>query len=106
MRDLNYAFKQLCRQHCDGSYAARADRERILDLCASQLQALGCRNLHAENLKPKHIERLVKGWLAEVVSAGTLKNRMTALRWLAEKLGKQNIVARSNTAYGIPDRAM
>jgi hypothetical protein len=29
---------------------------------------------------------------------------MTALRWLAEKIGKQNIVARENASYGIADR--
>ena len=27
--------------------------------------------------------------------------RMSALRWLAEKIDKQNIVARENAAYGI-----
>ena len=29
---------------------------------------------------------------------------MSALRWWAEKIGKENIVARTNAAYGIPDR--
>ena len=29
---------------------------------------------------------------------------MAVLRWLAQKVGKDNIVARTNAAYGIPDR--
>ena len=33
-----------------------------------------------------------------------MKNRMSALRWVAEKIGKENIVARDNAAYGIADR--
>ncbi len=40
----------------------------------------------------------------EEISAGTFKNRMSALRWLAEKIDQQNIVARDNAAYGIADR--
>jgi hypothetical protein len=47
---------------------------------------------------------LAERWLAENLSPGTIKNRMSALRWWAEKIGKENIVARTNAAYGIPDR--
>ena len=36
MRDLNYQLKQLCQRNCDGSYATRADRERMLALFANQ----------------------------------------------------------------------
>ena len=35
MRDLNYALRQLCQHHRDGSYATQTDRERILDLIAN-----------------------------------------------------------------------
>jgi len=104
MRDLNYDFKQLCRHNRDGSYATQADREHILDLIADQLYEMGFRGLRAHGLKPKHIEKLVERWLTEKRSPGTIKNRMATLRWAAQKLGKENIVARSNAAYGIPDR--
>jgi len=60
--------------------------------------------MDAHSLKPKHVEQLVERWLAEKLSAGTMKNRMTALRWWAEKIGKENVVARTNAAYAIPDR--
>ncbi len=104
MRDLNYDLKQLCRHNRDGSYATQADREHILDLIADQLHAMGFRHMNAHSLKPKHVERLVERWLAESLSPGTIKNRMSTLRWWAQKTGKENIIARSNAAYGIPDR--
>src|SRR5213080_658500 len=102
MRDLNYDLKQLCRHNRDGSYATQADREHILDLIADQLYEMGFRGLRAHGLKPKHIEKLVERWLTEKRSPGTIKNRMATLRWAAQKLGKENIVARSNAAYGVP----
>src|ERR1700674_915812 len=104
MRDLNYDFKQLCRRNRDGSFATQADREHILDLCADQLHEMGVRGLRAQGFKPKHVQMLVERWLAEELSPGTIKNRMSALRWLAQKIGKENIVARTNADYGIPDR--
>src|ERR1700694_3848018 len=104
MRDLNYDLKQLCRHHRGGSHATQADREHILDLIADPLHEMGFRHMNAHSLKPKHVEKLVERWLAEELSPGTIKNRMSALRWLAEKTGKENIIARTNAAYGIPDR--
>ena len=104
MRDLNHDFKELCRHNRDGSYATQADREHILDLIANQLHEMGHRDLRAQNLKPKHVEKLVARWLAEELSPGTIKNRMSVLRWTVQKLGKDNIVERTNAAYGIPDR--
>ena len=104
MRDLNRDFKVLCRHNRDGSYATQADREHILDLIADQLHEMGFRGLRAQGLKPKHVEKLVARWLAEELSPGTVKNRMAVMRWAVQKLGKDNIVARTNAAYGIPDR--
>jgi hypothetical protein len=104
MRDLNYSLKQLCRRNHDGAFGTQADRERILDQIADQLDEMGFHHMDAHSLKPKHVERLVERWLAEDLAPGTIKNRMTQLRWWAEKVGKQNVVARTNAAYGIPDR--
>jgi integrase len=104
MRDLNYQLKKLCRQCREGSYATQVKRERMLTLMANQLHELGYRSMTARSLKPKHIEALVKHWFAQGLSIGTIKNRMAAIRWWAHKVDKQNVVARSNEHYGIPDR--
>lgn len=104
MRDLNFEFKQLCQRNCDGSFATRSDRERILTLVADQLQQLGYRNMHADSLKPKHIAALLSRWQAEGIATGTIKNRMSALRWLCEKVGKPGMMPHSNADYGIAHR--
>jgi integrase len=104
MRDLNHDFKTLCGRNRDGSYATQADRERILTLIANQLEAGGFHQLRAPGMRPKHVEYLVAHWHGEELAAGTFKNRMSALRWLAEKIDKQNIVARDNAAYDIAER--
>ena len=106
MRDLNYQLKQLCRRNRDGSFATQRDRERLLSLIADQLHALGYRGLRAQSLKPKHVEALVARWQAEARSAGTIKNRMAALRWWAQKVGRENVIARRNEHYGIPERRL
>ncbi len=104
MRDLNYELKQLCRRNHDGSYAAQRDRERVLDLVASQLHDLGYRHMTVASLKPKHVEGLVERWKAEGLAVGTIKTRMAELRWWAEKIGKQNVMAPDNDHYGIGNR--
>ena len=65
---------------------------------------MGYRQMQAKSLKPKHIEALVAQWQERGLSIGTIKNRMAAIRWWATKINKQNVVARSNEYYGIPDR--
>jgi integrase len=104
LRNLNYQLKQLCRQNRDGSYSTQAKRAHHLMLIANQLHVLGFQGIGASSLKPKHIDALVKHWLEQDLSTGTIKNRMAVLRWWAQKVGKQNVVARSNDHYGIPNR--
>ena len=104
MRELNYQLKQICRCNRDGSYRTQADRERLLTLIANQLHALGYRKMGAHSLKPKHVEALVRHWQETDLSVGAIKNRLSVIRWWAMKVGRQNVVARSNDHYGIPDR--
>ena len=105
MQALNYELKQLCARNRDGSFATQAGRERILTLIANQLREMGFVNMRVQSLKSRHVEKLVERWTAEGLRTGTIKNRMAELRWWAEKIGKPNIVAKSNDAYGIADRS-
>ena len=104
MRGLNHQLKQLCRHNREGSYGTQVRRERELTLIANQLHELGYRGMNDHSLKPKHVEALVERWLDKEVAAGTIKNRMSAFRWWAKKVNRQNVVARSNDHYGIPNR--
>jgi len=104
MRDLNYELKQLCHRNCDGSFATQRDRERVLDQIANQLHVWGYQHMGATSLKSKHVERLVESWKAAGLAVGTIKNRMAELRWWAEKIGRQKVVANDNAHYGIGRR--
>jgi Phage integrase, N-terminal/Integrase len=104
MRDLNYALKQLGTHNRDGSYTTQANRARTLSLIADQLYTLGYKQLHATELKGRHVNALVTLWLRQALAPGTIKNRMAALRWWAEKVGRAWVLARDNAHYGIPER--
>ena len=104
MKDLNYQLKTLCKANRDGSYATQATRSRILDLIANQLHELGYKHMQARSLKPKHVDALVSHWKDQRISVGTFKNRLSALRWWANKVGKADIIARDNNAYDIGNR--
>ena len=104
MRDLNYQLKLLCKHSHEGSCATRVGRERQLSAMANQLHDLGFRQLKATSLKQKHVQALVDQWLEQNLSPGTVKNRMSCLRWWAEKVNRRAVVAGTNDFYGIPDR--
>ncbi len=55
MREFNYELKNLCSRNRDGSFSTRANRERILDLIANQLQEMGFKHMHATSMKSKHV---------------------------------------------------
>lgn len=104
MKDLNYELKKLCQRNRDGSYATQHARERILTLVANQLHEMGFKDMKATSLKPKHVTALVERWKTESLAVGTIKVRMSVLRWWADKIQKQNVIARDNEHYGIPNR--
>jgi site-specific recombinase XerC len=104
VKDLNYQLKELCRRNRDGGYATQAGRGRMLDLIATQLHELGYRGMRPTSLKPKHVDALVSHWREQGISIGTQKNRLSAIRWWADKVNKQSVVARDNEAYGIGAR--
>jgi site-specific recombinase XerC len=104
MDDLTYTLRQLCQRNRDGSFATQKDRERSLILMACQLREAGFRQMRATSLKGKHVEVLLQRWRAEGLGTGTLKNRLSHLRWWAEKVGKAGILPVDNTQLGIPRR--
>lgn len=104
MDDLTYSLRQLCQRNRDGSHATQADRQRSLTLAARQLREAGFRQTKAGSLKGKHIEALLQRWQGEGLSTGTLKNRLSHLRWWAQKVGKAGILPADNRLLGIPER--
>ena len=104
MRNLAFQFKNMCDRNKNGSHSSQASRRRLCSMIAKHLEQLGFRNLEIGSLKPKHVEALVAHWKEEQLAIGTIKNLMTAVRFWAEHVGKENVVKRSNRDYGIGDR--
>ena len=104
MRQLNFDLKTLQARHRGGAFITRRDRAYALNQAANLLHALGFRRLRATGLKRKHVNALVAEWQRRGLAAGTVKNRMAHLRWLAKKIGKPGIVRRDNASYGVGAR--
>lgn len=102
--DIFVDLMRLVERNRDGSYATQAARRDVLAQVAHDLKDLGFRTLPATGLKPKHVASLVGRWQATGIAVGTMKNRMSHVRWWAEKVGKQNCVPRTNAELGIGRR--
>ncbi|MDE1173386.1 MAG: integrase domain-containing protein [Parvibaculaceae bacterium] len=101
---MTYTLRQLCQRNRDGSYNTQADRMRSFALAARQLREAGFRQMKASSLKGKHVQALLDRWQGEGLSSGTIKNRLSHLRWWAEKIGKAGILPSDNTQLGVPER--
>ncbi|CCN21687.1 putative integrase [Bordetella bronchiseptica 1289] len=104
MDDLTYTLRQLCQRNRDGSHNTQADRMRSLALAARQLREAGFRQMKASSLKGKHVQALLERWQGEGLSSGTIKNRLSHLRWWAEKISKSGILPADNTQLGVAER--
>lgn len=104
MYDLTYEVKRLAERNRDGSYATQADRKRMLMLLANQLVAMGYQQLHATELKGRHINRLLALWRTQALSHATIRNRLAVLRWWEDKIGKHGLLPRSNSAFQLEPR--
>ena len=104
MDDLTYTLRQLCQRNRDGSYNTQADRMRSLALVARQLREAGFRQMKASSLKGKHVQALLDRWQGEGLSSGTIKNRLSHLRWWVEKIGKSGILPADNMQLGVAER--
>lgn len=101
MDDLTYHLMQLARRNEDGSYKTQANRRHMLKLFARELKEGGFKLPSAGSLKPKHVEFLIAGWKSSQLSDRTIENRLCALRWWGEKVGKPSVVRRRNEDYGV-----
>ncbi|MCW0983601.1 integrase domain-containing protein [Agrobacterium sp. BT-220-3] len=94
----------MTQRNRDGSFGTQTNRKRGLTAMADDLSDLGYKLPSAASLKPKHIEALVERWLDADTTDASIRNRLTWLRWWAEKVNKPNVVNRDNAAYGVAER--
>lgn len=102
--DLKHSIIVDMRNTREGSYNTRAARKKRLLLIANQLATGGYKIGHIKQLKLKHVEYLVELWLQQCLSAGTIKNRMTDLRWMMNRYNKGDLIPAKNDAFNIPQR--
>jgi len=88
----------------EGSAGTQANRASHLHIMARELSEMGYRHLSPKNFKRKHLDALVRHWMERELAIVTIKGRMSTIRWLAAKIGKPNLVPRTNAELGIPDR--
>lgn len=104
MDDLTMDLVRLCRRNRDGSFGTQTNRQRGLTAIADELRHLGYKLPGAASLKPKHIEALIEKWHDDDKTHATIRNRLSWLRWWAEKANKANVIHRDNDAYGVGER--
>ena len=104
MDDLTMDLTRMCRHNRDGSYGTQKNRQRGLAAMASDLRKLGYKLPDAKSLKTKHVGALVEHWQSADLDDATIRNRLTWLRWWAQRVDKPNVVERDNAAYGLSSR--
>ena len=104
MTPLAFDLKTIALNNGEGSHATRSQRHRGLQMISRELECLGYHLPSAASLKPKHIEALVKRWQADGRSIGTIKNRMSWVRFWAAKVRKTSVTPRTNLEAGIAQR--
>lgn len=105
MHDLVFDLKRLAERNRDGSFKTQYDRKKMLMHMGEQLVEMGYKHLRATELLGRHVTKLTRRWQEDELSEGTMANRMAALRWWAEKIGRPGVIAKSNAVYGIGQRA-
>jgi len=88
----------------DGAYRTQNDRRTALIDMAKTLHHLDYKLDHLRYMKPKHIHALVQHWKANGDTAGSMKNRMSHIRWLMRKFDGKIHMVPSNDDLGIPKR--
>jgi len=100
---LQHSLLQVLKQDNYGSFASKHDRKQVLHHFAEELIKLGYKIPVIQNLKQKHIVAVVEHWKNLGLYNGTIKNRLSMLRRLANLLGKPSLIP-SNAALNIGKR--
>ena len=84
----------------EGSYASQRKRSYELHAAARTLkERFGLQKW--ANLKAKHVRHLVDQWKAEDQGRRTVEQKLSHFRWVLGKIGKPNLLSRTNAELGI-----
>lgn len=104
IKSVHYSIHECMKKHKgEFSRATFSDRTQRLEAMFKELHSLGYETTHIGRVKQKHIGILVKHWQASGVSIGSIKNRMSDLRFVCRVYNRNNVV-KSNADYNIGNR--
>jgi len=84
----------------EDSYATQRKRGYILgDAARGLVERFGLQKW--ANLGQKHVEHVIDRWRAEDTGRRSIEERLSHLRWLVRKIGKANLVSKTNAQLGI-----
>jgi hypothetical protein len=89
---LQQSIYLILKHSREGSPGAQSERYHKLLQFAADINQLGFSLKHIQGLKEKHIRAVVSQWQQQKLTNATIKNRMSAIRYLAEKISKPSIV--------------
>ncbi len=90
---------RLMKRNRDGAFGTQKNRQRGLTAIAGDLKQLGFVLPTARSLKPKHVEALITHWRDRGLTNATIRNRMSWMRWWAQKVDKVSVIHKSNGSY-------
>ncbi len=108
LRRLNYSLFEFMKQYKGSkqmSHSTRICRTERLQAMFAELHALGYKIKHIRGLKQKHVTCLVTYWQEKGISVGSIKNRLSDLRFICRQLGKHHLV-QSNDFYQVGSRQL
>lgn len=102
---LAHDLKQMGLNSGGGAIRTRCQRTTGLQLIARELRDMGHELPSARSIKPKHIAKLVAKWKADGLATGTIKNRLSWVRFWTNGARKGSVIAKSNADLGVELRA-
>jgi len=109
MQNKNKSFhsrlSNILRHNRHGSFSTQLARRYILHQVGHDLKRAGYRKVKPNEVKNEHAQALVDYWKQKGLSAATIKNRLSHLRWLSKMNGRgREKVSRSNKKLGVENR--
>jgi len=102
----NHYYKVNGRSRRTVSHSTRDKRAMVLFHCFQTMRdELGYRIENPSNLKPKHVEALVKYWEQDGLSSSTIQTRMSFLRAFSDWIGKPGMITASVNYVANPKSA-
>lgn len=104
LKSAQYSVHQLVKKAPRLSFQTRYDYEGGLKLAMTQLHELGYQLSNIRHLKTKHVQALLARWQSEGLNAGTVKNRLSQIRFVANLIHKPDLLPPGNDALAVEKR--